>query len=324
MLQSYKRFLSKGLVAALACGAVALSATAGAQAAYPDKPVTIIIAWSAGGATDSVGRAMQAAFATQLGGDVIIKNIPGAAGTIGTAEAAAGAPDGYTILLTPAGPVSTQPHLRKIPYSLDSFDPVGRVTISPMLMMVTKDSNFKSVQDMVDAAKASPGKVKFASTGAGTLPHISILALDDAAGIKSKHVPFKGSANAVKALLGGVVDVFSDQAQLSPKYDLRPLAAWSAERLGEYPNVPTMTELGYNIVLGNWVGMFVPKGTPDDVSGKIADALSATLKDATVVENFSKLKLEAAPMTRAEFGKFSKDVLKQNGIHLAKAGLIAK
>lgn len=311
-------------IAALGVGVLALGTATQAKAAYPDKPVTIMVAWAAGGATDSVARALQDTLARNLGTDIVIKNVSGAAGTIGTAEAAAAKPDGYMILMTPAGPMTTQPHLRKIPYSLDSFDPIGLITESHMLMMAAPDSKFHTVKDVIEAAKANPGQVKFASTGAGTLPHISILALDDAAGIQSKHVPFKGSANAVKALLGGVVDIFSDQAQLSPKYDLRPLAAWSAKRLSEYPNVPTMKELGYDIVLSNWVGVYAPKGTPQDVKDKLSSALKATVEDKVAIEHLAKLKLIPEWMGQKDFGAFSAQVFEQNGKHLAKAGLLAK
>lgn len=321
MFQKFRRNLVSGFAAAaLALGT--LTFASGAQAEFPDKPITVIIAWAAGGATDSVVRALEPAFAKALGTDLVIKNIAGAAGTIGTARAAAAKPDGYTILITPAGPLTTQPHLRKIPYNLESFDPIGRITIAEMLMMVPKDSPFKSAKDIIAKAKANPGTMKFASTGAGTLPHISIVALDAMAGMKSKHVPFRGSANVMKALLGGVVDVFSDQAQLVPKYDLRPLAVWSAERMELYPDVPTMKELGYDYQIANWVGMFVPKGTPAAVKDTLENALEKALKAPSTVQNFSNLKLVAAFLNQADLDKFSKEVFAQNGQHLANAGLI--
>mgnify|MGYP000073379193 CR=1 FL=1 len=164
--------------ALLALGSLALFAMP-ANAGFPDKPVKIVVAWGAGGATDTVTRALQDAFARELGTDIVVKNVSGAAGTIGTAEVASSRPDGYTVLITPAGPLTTQPHLRKIPYDLDSFDPIGRIMMSPMLMMTAPNSKLKSVEDIVAAAKANPGSIRFASTGAGTLPHISIIALDD-------------------------------------------------------------------------------------------------------------------------------------------------
>ncbi|MEZ5909765.1 MAG: tripartite tricarboxylate transporter substrate binding protein [Hyphomicrobiaceae bacterium] len=317
----------RGLAAGLVLGAAALFSSISpqaARAAYPEKPVTVIVAWGAGGATDLVTRALQATLAKKLGTDIVIKNVPGAAGTIGTAEVAKSKPDGYTILITPAGPLTTQPHRNKLPYDLPSFAGVGRIAVTPMLMMVTKKSKFKTLADIIKEAKANPGKVKFSSTGAGTLPHISIVALNDMAKIDTKHVPFKGSADVMKALLGGVVDVFSDQAQLVPKYDLHAVACWSAKRLPEYPSVPTMKELGYDLVLENWLGVFVPKATPAAIVAKIEKAVADTVKDAKVVESLQKLKVVPAYMTAKELDVFAKAEYGRNRELLKKAGLLKK
>ena len=317
------RLLSILRGALLALGFLALFAMP-ANAGFPDKPVKIVVAWGAGGATDTVTRALQDAFARELGTDIVVKNVSGAAGTIGTAEVASSRPDGYTVLITPAGPLTTQPHLRKIPYDLDSFDPIGRIMMSPMLMMTAPNSKLKSVEDIVAAAKANPGSIRFASTGAGTLPHISIIALDDLAGIKSKHVPFKGSVNVMKALMGDVVDIFSDQAHLAPKYNLPALAAWSAERLPEYPDIPTMKELGYDAVMGNWLAMYAPKGTPQNVKDKLTSALKATLEDETSLKRLADLRLKPAWMGQDDLDKFGAVVFEQNRKLLEKANLIAK
>jgi len=293
-----------------------------ASAQYPQKPVTIIVAWAAGGATDLVTRVMQPVLSQKLGADLIIRNVEGAAGTIGTAESARAPADGYTLLFTPTGPLTTQPHLRNIPYDLDSFATVGRIAVTPMLMMVTQASPYRSLQDVLDDAKANPGKVKFASTGAGTLPHISILALNKAANIATKHIPYKGSANVMKALLGGEIDVFSDQAQLVPKYDLRALTTWSASRLSEFPDVPTMKELGYDFELENWVGVFAPKGTPQPVIDKLAAALRETLADQGVIEALDKLKVTVAHLGPGELAVFAQRDYERNRDLLKEAGLL--
>ena len=161
--------------------------------------------------------------------------------------------------------MTTQPHLRELPYDLDSFEAIGRINITPMVMMVTQESEYQTLEAILEKSKAEPSSVTFASTGAGTLPHISILALNEAAGIETRHLPFQGSANVMQALLGGTVDVFSDQAQLVPQYELHPVAVWADERLPEFPDTPTLKESGYDFALANWLGVFVPTGTPDDV-----------------------------------------------------------
>ena len=293
-----------------------------ASAQYPQKPVTVIVAWAAGGATDLVTRVMQPALSQKLGADLIIRNVEGAAGTIGTAESARAPADGYTLLITPTGPLTTQPHLRDLPYDIDSFAAVGRIAVTPMLMMVTQASPYRSLKDVLDDAKANPGKVKFASTGAGTLPHISILALNKAANIDTKHIPYKGSANVMKALLGGEIDVFSDQSQLVPKYELRALSTWSAARLPEFPDVPTMKELGYDFELVNWIGVFAPKGTPQPVIDKLAAALRDTLADQGVIDALDKLKVAVAHQGPADLAAFAQRDYTRNRDLLKEAGLL--
>jgi len=290
-----------------------------AETAFPQKPVTIVIAWAAGGGTDVIGRVIQPVFAKKLGADVVIRNVPGASGTIGTTEVANANTDGYTLLISPAGPLSNQPHLREIPYDVDSFDAIGRITITPTMMMVTQDSPFNSLAEVLAAAKERPNSLIVASTGAGTLPHVAQLALDGIAGVKTKHVPFNGSANAAKALLGEVVDIFSDQAQLVSQYELKPLAAWTNERLPDYPDVPTMKELGYDIQLYNWVGMLAPKDLPADVHKQISTALAETMQDAAVIEAIRKLKVQPEYMNPEAFTAFVHNDNEQAGKLLKKA-----
>jgi tripartite-type tricarboxylate transporter receptor subunit TctC len=295
----------------------------GAALAYPDKPVTVVMAWSAGGATDVLTRAIQPVWSKNLGADIIIKNVSGAAGTIGTAEAAAAKPDGYTIIVSPAGPMTTQPQMRSLPYSVDSFAPIGRISINPQMMMVNKDSPYKTAKDLFDAIKKEPGKLMAASTGAGTLPHIGIIAMNQS-GLNIKHVPFKSSVEAMKALLGNTVQVFSDQSQLVPSFDVRPIATWSASRLPDYKDVPTMKELGYNYDIYNWVGAYAPKGVPPAVMEKLVSSLEQTLKDPAVVDSLKKLKIEVSYMTPKEFGAFSTAESVRNRTLLQAAGLLAK
>jgi tripartite-type tricarboxylate transporter receptor subunit TctC len=305
-------------------GAALFWSPTSALAAYPERPVTIIVAWTAGGATDLVARSIQPELSKKLGAELIIKNIAGASGTIGTAEAARAKPDGYTILITPTGPMTTQPHLRKIPYGLDSFAPVGRIAVAPVMMMVPKTSKLQTLNDVIETAKANPGKLKFASSGAGTLPHIAILALNKAAGIDTKHIPYKGSANAMKALLGGEVDVFSDMAQLVPKYDVHPVISWTKARNPEFPNVASMKEGGFDFEMINWVGMYAPKATPDDVVAKLAEALEAAIQEPSVKEALEKLRVKPGHLGPVEFGKFAAGDSDRNRELLAEAGLLAK
>ncbi len=313
--------MKKTLARILAISASVLMS--GASYAYPDKPVTIIIAWGAGGATDIMARALQPAWSKAIGVDLIIKNVDGAAGTIGTAEAAAAKPDGYTIFVTPAGPMTTQPHLRKLPYSIGSFAPIGRISINPMVMMVSKELPHKNAKELFDAIKKDPNQLLAGSTGAGTLPHIGIIAMNQS-GLPVKHVPFTSSVNAMKALLGNTIQIFSDQSQLVPAFDVRPIAAWTAERLPEYPDLPTMKEMGFDYDIYNWAGAFAPAETPRPVLDKLSSSLAAVLKDPAVIASLEKLKVQSAHMGAEKFAEFAKMESVRNRKLLEAAGLLAK
>lgn len=309
--------------AALLAAALAVSA-AGVQAQeqYPSGTITLLVAWGAGGATDLMARALQPALAEELGVDIVIKNVSGAAGTIGTAEAARANHDGHTVLISPAGPMTVQTSLRQLPYTLESFRAVGRVSMAPMVMMVAPDSSYNTFADLVGGAKAAPGQVSFASVGAGSLPHLGILAVANAADIELKHVPFQGSGKAMTALLGGTVDGLNDQAQLVPQYELKALAAFSSERLPELPDVPTLKELGYDVEMSNWIGIFVPAEASDEVVSTLNSALNTALENQEVIAVLDNLAVTPAPGTPEEFAEFTVQNQETNRALLKDAGLL--
>jgi tripartite-type tricarboxylate transporter receptor subunit TctC len=275
-----------------------------AQAAYPERPITVIVAWAAGGATDLVARGIQDAFSKSIGQPIVVKNVPGAAGTIGTAEAAAAAPDGYTILVTPSGPTVAQPHRMKLSYDLDSFDPICKLVEQPLVLMATKATKFKTLADLIAAAKAEPGKIAYATSGPGSITHLAKLALEKAADIKLKHVPYKGSADSVQALMSNTVELFSDQANLVPQYDLYPIAVYGEKRIENFPDTPTVREAGFNVIMTNYNAIFVPKGTPDAVKAKLGVACKASLDDERVKETFARQKYPIAYQDAAAFKPF--------------------
>lgn len=309
------------LLAGAAFAALSVAGAAPAEAAWPEKPVTLIIPWPAGGATDIVGRALQPYLAERLGTEVIIKNVAGAGGTIGAAEAARAKPDGYTFFMTTPSVLTSMPHMRPLPYDARTFVPVGRINDTPMVVMVTRDSPYHSIADVLEAAKGNPGGIAYASTGAGTLTHITMISLQNSAGVELKHVPFKGSAEVMKALMGGVVDVFSDQAQLIPRYDLRPLGVWAEERLPEFPDTPTMKEQGFDQAFSIWIGIFGPEGTPDEVVAKLSSVLGETLDDPAVRDEFTKLQLSPGYMDAGELAAFVDSEYEHNKDLMAIAGI---
>lgn len=281
-----RRAFLKGALAAVA----SLGMPGLVHAAYPEKPVTIVVAWPAGGATDLLTRAIQDAFSKGLGGQTVVKNVPGAAGTIGAAEVASATPDGHTILVSPIGPMVIQTQRMKLTYGLDSFAPVCKLVDSPVVLMSPPNSRFKTVADVVKQAKADAGKLPYASTGPGTIPHMAMLGFARAAGIELKHIPYKGSADVVQAMLSGTIELFTDQPNLVPQYNLTPIAIYADKRIPTYKDTPTMKEAGYDLTFSIWNAMFAPKGTPAAVLAKLEAACKAALADAGVVAALGKQK----------------------------------
>jgi len=291
------------------------------EAAFPDRPITIIVAWPAGGATDLMTRGTQEAFAKAIGGQVVIKNVPGAAGTIGAAEAASAAPDGYTLLVTPIGPMVLQPHRMKLTYDPSSFAPVCKMVDSPIVMMSPPNSPLKTVADVVAKAKAENGKLAYGSTGPGTIPHISMLGLAKAAGIPLKHVPYKGSADVVQALLSSTVELFADQPNLVPQYNLTAIAIFSEKRIPTYKDTPTVKESGYDLSFSIWNAMFAPKGTPEDVIVKLDAACKSTMSDPGTIDALEKQKQPIDYRDRAGLKSFVDAEYEKARVLLQDAGL---
>jgi tripartite-type tricarboxylate transporter receptor subunit TctC len=306
---------------ALSALAPVLIATSASAQAYPERPVTVIVAWTAGGATDLLTRGIQDAFQKALGGQVVVKNVPGAAGTLGTAEAARAAPDGYTILISPIGPITLQPHRMKLDYSYDSFDTVCKLVDSPVVLMAAPESKYKSVAEVVAAAKAAPGKLPYGSTGPGTIPHVSMLAFGKAAGIDIKHVPYKGSADVVQGLMTNTVDLFTDQPNLVPQYNLTALGIFASNRIPTYKDIPTLKEAGYDLQFSIWNSMFAPKGTPEPIMAKLESACRTALQDTGVIENLGKQRQPIDFLDRKGAAAFIAAEFKKNGALLSEAGI---
>jgi tripartite-type tricarboxylate transporter receptor subunit TctC len=314
-----RKRISRPVLCALA--PALLAAAAPVEAAYPERPVTVVVAWTAGGATDLLTRGLHDALQKALGGQIVVKNAPGAAGTLGTAEVARATPDGYTLLISPIGPITLQPHRMKLTYSHDSFEPVCKLVDSPVVLMAAPKSKYKSVADVVSAAKAAPGKIPYGSTGPGTIPHVAKIAFAKAAGIDIKHVPYKGSADVVQGLLTDTVDLFTDQPNLVPQYNLTPLAIYAANRIPTYKDVPTMKEAGYDIQFSIWNAMFAPKGTPEPIMAKLEAACRATMTDPSVVENLGRQRQPIDFLDRKGAAAFISAEFQKNGELITSAGL---
>jgi tripartite-type tricarboxylate transporter receptor subunit TctC len=275
-----------------AAGLLAAAGLAAAQAAYPSKPVTMIVPFPPGGLADVVGRPVAEAMGHELGQSVIIENKPGAGGGIGMAQASKAAPDGYTILMSLSSftviPEADVVIGRAPMYTLNSLRPIARFTADPTVLAVRADAPWKTVKDFVDDARKRPGAINYGSSGSYGTMHVPMEILSQNTGIKLTHVPYTGAGPAVVALLGGQIDAISTGPatvlQQVKAGKLRVLAHWGNARLQTLPDVPSLKESGYEAEYAQWSGLFVPAGTPDAVVQKLRAAARAAANDPKVKE----------------------------------------
>ena len=273
-------------LSALALGttmAVAAAGTAAAQ--YPERPIEMIVAYAPGGGTDVAARTLAPYIEKYLGegASITVLNKPGAGGEIGFTELATAEPDGYTIGFINTPNIATIPVERETRYSVDDFQPVGNVIDDPGVFAVLPDSEIKTLDDLVAAAKASPGQLTYSSTGIGSDDHLAMLKFQRLADIELRHVPFDGSAPSRAALLGGHIDVGVINAGEAMPYveegQIRLLGQMGEERWEGAPDAPTFKEQGYDIVSGSQRGIAAPKGVPQEIVDKLAAAIEQAVND---------------------------------------------
>jgi tripartite-type tricarboxylate transporter receptor subunit TctC len=254
-----------------ACAAVLACFAGSAQAAYPDRPITLIIPFAPGGPTDIIARILSVALPQSLGQQLIVDNRGGAAGNIGMGQAARAAPDGYTLLLTSTA-IAVNPALFKnLPYDpFKDFAPISELVNAPNVLVVRPDSGIKTIAELVAQAKADPTKFNYSSPGAGTKSHLTGELLKLRAGIEMVHVPFRGAGPAAQAVLSSTVQVGSvalaAAEPLIKEGQLRALAVTSEKRWFSLPEVPTMIEQGYpGFISDTFNALFAPAATPPDI-----------------------------------------------------------
>ncbi len=318
-----RRVIQTSLAAA---ASVALPGLAQAQA-FPAKPIRLICPWPAGGSTDAVMRALAESAGKALGGQMIIDNKPGASGMLGPNELVNARPDGYTLSQLTIG-VLRLPHMQKMQFDpLLDFTYIACLTGYTFGLVVRADSPIKSIKDLVEYAKANPEKFSYGSTGNGTTPHLAIEEFAAKAGIKLQHVPFKGNADGMQALLGGHIMSHSDATGWGPHVEAgtcRLLATYGAKRTRRWPNVPTLTELGYDTVSDSPFGIGAPKGMEPALTLRLHDAFKKTLEDPAVLASFEKYDQSVIYMNTADYTRFARENYAKEKVVIERLGLAAK
>ena len=262
---------------------------------YPDRTITMIVPFAAGGPTDTVARLIGEVMSRELGQQVIVENVAGAGGTLGAARLATSEPDGYTLLLHHIGMATSATLYRKLPYEpLNSFDYVGLVTEVPMVIVARKDFEPSDFKALVEYVKANTDKVTLANAGIGAASHLCGMLFMSKVGAKLTTVPYKGTGPALTDLMGGQVDMMCDQSTNTAKQiqagEIKAYATTTTERLKVLPDVPTAAEAGVaGLEVGIWHGIYVPKGTPQEAIDKLTAALQAALADQNVIKSFGEL-----------------------------------
>jgi tripartite-type tricarboxylate transporter receptor subunit TctC len=314
-MQFTRRILTLTAIAASLAG---LGTAALAQAAYPNKPVKIIVAFTAGGPTDVVARLVAQKLTDKWGQQVVVENKPGAAGLLGSEQVAKAPADGYTLLMATAGNLTVNQHLYKNMRfdPIKDFTPIAQTAAVDFVLVSQPNAPFRNVKELIAAAKAKPDSISTATSGNGGAPHLAAAMFEDAAKVDLTMVPYKGTADAVNAVLSGQTQLDFDAAsQVLPHIKagkLRPLAVLGTKRSTLLPDVPTMAEAGlpsYNF--SNWFGLVAPAGLPKDIADKLQKDVAEVLQNSEIRARYQIMGLQSPATTPAQFASLiQKDAAK--------------
>lgn len=312
----------------LAFGAAALAATAlPARAEWPDKVIRIVVPFAAGGSTDLIARKVAEGLGQRLSANVIVENRPGAGGNIGTSIAARANPDGYTLSYGTNGTQATNHWLYKSPgYAPGDFEPISRFTvIAAALVVNATDDRFKSLAQLLDYAKSHPGELTCGSAGNGTSSHLACELLNQMAGVKIMHIPYKGGSAAMTDLLGGrislLIDVMPNVSGQIAAGKLRALGVTTPERVRSNPDIPTMSEAGVKgYEFFAWDGLYAPKGTPTAILDKLNAAVGRALARPEVKQALESRGAIPSPTTRQSLAEFGAEEYTRLGKVVKTAG----
>jgi len=327
---STRRSILGALGASVAGATLGLPALSGAQAAYPSRPIKMVIPWPPGQAADLVGRSLAVGLSRVLGQGVVADNKAGAGGMIGTDTAAKATPDGYTILSASSGPLTISPLLQPTPYDVKKdFTYIAMACTAPFVLVTAPDFPAKDAAALVALVKANPGKYNFASSGTGATAHLIGEAFNAAAGLNVVHVPFKGSIPALGEVMAGRVAYCLETASAAMPFvkdgRLKGLGCSLLNGSAVTPGIPPLSTAanvpGFN--LGAWIGLAAPAGLTAEVSDRLAKAVKEVLQSAETRELFDRISVEIDFKQGAEFSKYLSDtsaqfaeVIKKNNIKL--------
>ncbi len=322
--RSFTKLLAVAAVAGLSCisGAYAQN--------YPTKPITLIVPYPAGGANDMLGRLIGQKMADRLGQQVLVDNRPGAGTLIGATMVAKAPPDGYTLLVGGFASNAVSPHLFKAEYDpLTAFEPIGMFGTAPTVAITNLDSPYKSLKDVVEAAKKKPGEIMFGSSGNGSPLHMAGEMFTTQAGIKMVHVPYKGGSAHILDLIGGRLDVIFDTSTNSTPLikggKVRPIAVSSKTRLPDQPNVPTFTEEGYpDFSVNGWYALYAPAKTPKAIVDKLSTELQAVMQMPEVIERLRSVGVSPASGKADELAKYGPEEFAKYGTLIKNANIKAE
>ncbi|MSQ87767.1 MAG: tripartite tricarboxylate transporter substrate binding protein [Betaproteobacteria bacterium] len=301
--------------------AVLVGAQAQAQP-YPSKPITMIVPFAPGGIADITGRPLAAAMARLLGQNIVVDNKPGAGGAVGHALAAKAKPDGYTIM-TALSSITVIPEADKVngrpaSYQMSDFTPIALISADPTVLLVPYDSPWKTLRDLVEDAKARPGKISYGTSGLYGTTHTCLEMFAQAAGIKMLHVPYSGGGPSMTALLANQINVTAQSPGVANPHvksgRVRALASWGAQRLPSIAEVPTMRESGYDAEFYIWAALFTPAGIPAEVR----ERLTVAVRQAVQSQDFQKAMTGMNTPINFKEGKDFESFLQSDGTRLAE------
>jgi tripartite-type tricarboxylate transporter receptor subunit TctC len=313
-----------------AAGLVAAAGLAFAQAAFPTKPITMIVPFPPGGLADTVGRPVAEAMTRNLGQPVVIENKGGAGGGIGMAQAAKAAPDGYTILMALSS-YSVLPEAdavlgRQQMYAYNALRPIARFTADPVVLAVRADAPWKTVKDFVEDARKRPGAINFGSSGNYGTMHVPMEILKQVANVHLTHIPYTGAGPAVVALLGGQVDALATGPATVLQHvkagKVKVLGHWGNGKLQTMPDVPSLKQAGFDAEYAQWSGLFVPAGTPEPVVQRLGEAARAAANDPKVKDVILNAGSPVLYQDAPEFDKYVQSDVKRMASVVRKIGKV--